>query len=520
MTVISTLCIENKCPNAFQVQRKTLSSIIGFRKNGLVDTRVWCLFCRQTEAFHNIIPKLLEKHPKKHFVLLHPDTKATCTSYSEIMTALHAYRALQPEITPANLKVVVRSTHVATGGCRCAQDFVNEHSLFNIAFNLEDGPNSRVWSKECARKTISEDRKVLYPKGVDTTGTIESIRHNMLAQLLEELSDLTICRIQQGRIYDALISNKASPGTLGAVVQFASGCLQKNGSFAAFNKEITRIIDILESGALFIGQEMSKDGQTMNRILVLPPCALDRVMNLKVKSLRLTNPVTKILKEFVFECNHPEQMQNMVRLIEAHIADPTSLCMDLQTANAHMDSINVLLEHIGIEAILKHHYSDTNAGIRIMDSCQGDFVAFQKVVEVKTLRFVGKLYNTGIKPMPLVDMLIGLVLASDVRVKANLLLNEFKDRRLRRQPCDDLILKLEDLIDGPIIDGIFKFVDPSTSVLVCPKDKRDVSLCVSQIDGKVVPNPKYIHDVTKVSYIDTRNVPNRDLLELIFNNNF
>lgn len=345
VTVISTLCIENKCPNAFQVQRKTLSSIIAFRKDGVVDTRVWCLFCRQTEAFHNIIPKLLEKHPKKHFVLLHPETKAKCTTYAKIMTALHAYRALQPEITPANLKVVVRSTHVAAGGCRCATDFVNEHSLFNIAFNLEDGPNSRVWSKECARKTISEDRKALYPKGVDTTGTIESIRQNMLAQLLVELSDLTISRIQQGRIYDALISNKASPDTLGAVVQFATGCRQKNGSSAAFNKEITRIIDILESGALFIGQEMSKDGQTMNRILVLSPCALDRVMDLKVKSLRLTNPVTKILNEFVFKCDQPEQMQKMVRLLEAHIDDPTSLRMDSRTANAHMDSKILCCSH-------------------------------------------------------------------------------------------------------------------------------------------------------------------------------
>ena len=39
---------------------------------------------------------------------------------------------------------------------------------------------------------------------------------------------------------------------------------------------------------------------------------------------------------------------------------------------------------------------------------------------------------------------------------------------------------------------------------------------MSHIDGKVVES-EYIYDITKASYIDTRNVPNRDLLALIFN---
>lgn len=43
VTVVSTYCIKNNCPNACNVQLKTLSNIIGFRKDGNVNTRV-CVY--------------------------------------------------------------------------------------------------------------------------------------------------------------------------------------------------------------------------------------------------------------------------------------------------------------------------------------------------------------------------------------------------------------------------------------------------------------------------------------------
>lgn len=67
VTVVSLHCIKNKCPNANNVQIKILGDIIRIKKNGSVRVRVWCDFCKRTEAFANIIPKILEKHPNKHF---------------------------------------------------------------------------------------------------------------------------------------------------------------------------------------------------------------------------------------------------------------------------------------------------------------------------------------------------------------------------------------------------------------------------------------------------------------------
>lgn len=516
VTVISTHCVEKGCPNVGKIIQKRLNNIIAFRADGTVHTRVWCDYCKQSELFDDIIPRLLEKHPKKHFVLLHPVTKAECTDYTDIMAALHAYGSLQ-STKPTHFKVFAKSTHVmeGEGGCACSE-FVKEYALHSIAFHGPDGPAARVWSKQCAEKTISKDKKVLYPKGHHTVGNIESTRQNMLAQM-KELNDLSICidNIQQCRVYDVLI--RKTSDTLGAAVQLASGRRSTNNGSANLQKTMNQLINVLESRALFIGQEMSRDGEKLLRILVLPPSALQRVRDITAKYLYFNGRIVEKFKEFVFDCDQPDQMQKMAQLIEAHIANPTSLRMDLRSANAHTDSFNTFLEHVGVEAILQNHYEDKSAGIRIFDDCQGDFVAFQKVHEIKTLRLQGNLYRTSIKPMDGVDNLICLVLADGVRVKAKLLFDTLQDRRLQMLPCDDLILDLNNFLNGHIIDGVFKFVDPVKSVRTCPKDKPLVSFSMSHIDGKVVHNPIFMHDMTKASYIDTRNVPNRELLALIFN---
>ena len=395
VTVVSTLCIKNKCPNANNVQIKILGDIIRIKKNGSVPSRVWCNFCKHYELFDDIISKIFEKHPDKHFMLLHPITKAHCTNDADIMTALYAYKALQPKTNPTQLKVFAKSTHVTEGGCTCTE-FIKEYRIDHIAFNFSDGPTTRVWNKECAKSTISANAKAIRPKGQHTVGNIESTRQTMLAQI-EQLAALSIDNIQQYRVYDVLI-RKASD-TLGAVVQLASGIRGKNGGSANLGKTTAKVIKVLESNALFIGQEMSRDGKFL-RILVLPPSTLPLFKDIKSKYLYFNSPIVKKFKEFVFECKQPEQMHKMAELIEAHIADPASLRMNIRTANAHIDSFNIFLEHIGIEAILKNHYSDKTAGISILDSCQGDFLAFRKLNEVKTLRLICNLYNTNIKPMP------------------------------------------------------------------------------------------------------------------------
>ena len=476
--VVSTYCINNNCPNANNVQHKKLADIIIFNKDGSVNTRVWCDFCKLTEAFSYIIAKIFEKHPNKHFTLLHPDT--------------------------------------IEGGCKCTE-FIKEYRLDHIALNLEDGPSTRVWSKECAKSIKGANAKAMRPKGQNFCHNMESTRQTMLGQI-EQLTSLSIVidNIQQYRVYDILI-RKASD-TLGAAVQLASGIRGKNGGSASLGKMTAKVTKVLESSGLFIGQEMSRKGELL-RVLVLPPSTLSRFKDIKAKKLYFNSPIVEKFNEFVFECKHPEQMQmqKMARLIEAHIADPTSLSMDIRTANAHMDNFQHFLEHIGIDAILKHHYGKEDANIRIVDDCQGDFVAFQELVEVKTLHLKRKLYRTSIKPMPGVDKLIFLVLADSVRAKTRLLFNALKGRRQQRLPCDDLISELENFVDGHIVKGIFKFVDPAISIRACPKDKEHIGISMSQVDGKVVKS-EYIYDYTKASYIDTTNVPSRDLLQLIFKN--
>lgn len=321
VTVISTHCIENGCPNVGKIIQKRLNNIIAFRADGTVHTRVWCDFCKQSELFDDIIPRLLEKHPKKHFVLLHPVTKAECTNYTDIMAALHVYGSLQ-STKPTHFKVFAKSTHVmeGEGGCACLE-FVKEYALHSIAFHGPDGPDARVWNKQCAEKTISKDKKVMYPKGQNTVGDVESTRQNMLAQLIGP--SMQIDNIQQCSMYNVLIRKKSD--TLGAAVQLASGRRSKNNGPANLNKTAAQLKNVLEANALFIGQEMSRDGEQLLRILVLPPAALSRVKDITAKYMYFGDNIVEKFKEFVFDCNQPDQMQKMAQLIEAHIADPTSL---------------------------------------------------------------------------------------------------------------------------------------------------------------------------------------------------
>jgi len=508
VTVVSTHCIKNKCPNAGEVQCKILDNLIRARDG--VFNNVWCDFCKLTKLFSDIISKIFEPHPKKHFVLLHPETKADCTTESEIMTALHAYRTLQPTTIPTKFKVSARSTHIAEGGCKCTE-FVKEYLLGNIIVNFDE-PNTRVWSETCALSSRSADKKAIYPKGQNVCHSIESTRQDMLTQIVQ-ISELSIVvdNIQQSRVYDILIRKESD--TLGAAVQLASGRLQRNGLPANLGKTTAQIINILESNSLFIGQEISRDGQTMTRVIVLPPSALQRVREMHQKCFTWSGKIVKMFEEFVFECGQPEQMQKMAQLVDSHIADKASLRMDMKTANAHIDSFHTFLGHVGIEAMLKHHYS---TGVRIIDDCQGDFLAFNEVSEVKTLHWKCNAYSTCIKPMGDVDYLLCLVLANDVREKARFFFDALQDRRRLHQPCDDLILELDNFVDGAVIDGVFKFVDPTTSIQACPEDQKNIHFQMTQIDGKVVKS-KYIYDMTKASYIDTRGVIGRDILALIFN---
>lgn len=115
-----------------------------------------------------------------------------------------------------------------------------------------------------------------------------------------------------------------------------------------------------------------------------------------------------------------------------------------------------------------------------------------------------------------VDYLLCLVLANDVREKARFFFDALQDRRHRHQPCDDLIMELDNFVDGAVIDGVFKFMDPTTSIQACPENQKNIHFQMTQVDGKVVPS-KYIYDINKASYIDTRGVIGRDILALIFN---
>lgn len=509
VTVVSLYCIKNKCANAGQVQYKILDNLIRARDDGVFNN-VWCDFCKLTKLFSDIISKIFEPHPKKHFVLLHPDTKTDCTTESEIMTALHAYKVNQPTITPTKFKVSARSTHIEESGCKCTK-FVKEYFLGNIIINREDGPISRVWSETCALSSRSADKKAIYPKGQNVCHSIESTRQDMLTRIVQlASSSIVIDNIQQSRVYDILIRKESD--TLGAAVQLSSGRLQMNGS-ANLGKTTVQIINILESNALFIGQEISRDGQTMTRVIVLPPSALPRMREMSQKCFTLSSKIVKMFEEFVFECGQPEQVQKMAQLIDSHIADKASLRMDMKTANAHIDSFHTFLGHVGIEAMLKHHYS---TGVRIIDDCQGDFLTFNTVSEVKTLHWKCNAYSTCIKPMGDVDYLLCLVLANDVREKARFFFDALQDRRRRHQPCDDLIMELDNFVDGAVIDGVFKFMDPTTSIQACPENQKNIHFQMTQVDGKVVPS-KYIYDINKASYIDTRGVIGRDILALIFN---
>lgn len=150
-------------------------------------------------------------------------------------------------------------------------------------------------------------------------------------------------------------------------------------------------------------------------------------------------------------------------------------------------------------------------------SSQGDFLAFNKVSEVKTLHWKCNAYSTCIKTMVDVDYLLCLVLNDGVREKARFFFDALRDRRKRHQPCGDIILELEDFTRrGCIIDGVFKFVDPTTSIQACPEDQKNIHFQMTQVGGKVVPS-KYIYDINKASYIDTRSILSRDILQLIFN---
>lgn len=514
VSVISTYCIENGCPNAHQIQHKMLRHIIRFSPKGAVGARVWCDFCKLTLILNGIVPKILEPHPKKHFAILHPVTNAACHNESDITEALRSYRAIIPNSVPTHhMKVSVKSTHIHEE-CKCSEEHVKEYMLHNIAFNFDDGPSVRVWGKSCAKSIIGAKLKEIQPKGQDANHCKESSRQAMLTQI-KELSEFSFSRIQQGRVYDMLISEASD--TAGIVVQHASSCRGKDSKPASLGKTLTQIVDVLESGGLFIGQEMAKDGERMLRIIVLPPSALPLVRDIALKNPRFSRKIVETFKEFVFECEQPNHMKKMAQLIERHVADPASARMNLQTADSHVDNFTTFLEHVGIEAILRHNRDDTSAGIRTVDHCQGDFLAFQKLVEVKTLRRRWNKYGATIKAMPKVDIFIGIVLADNVRETTRTLFDALKDRRKRRQPCDDIILDLDNFLDGHVIDGIFKFVDPATSIRSCPGDKRDMGFSVSQIDGKI--ESKYIHDYTKASYIDTTNVPNRGILDLILDKN-
>ena len=55
------------------------------------------------------------------------------------------------------------------------------------------------------------------------------------------------------------------------------------------------------------------------------PAALSRVKDITAKYMYFGDNIVEKFKEFVFDCNQPDQMQKMAQLIDAHIADPTSL---------------------------------------------------------------------------------------------------------------------------------------------------------------------------------------------------
>lgn len=480
---------------------------------------------------------LYTPHPDFYAVLLHPvlrnldESHVRCTDAETIASAVCAAQEAQPCTNLCDLKFRFGSSHA----CTACPTYASKPVRFQDAVvSLRGTINRVIQEPSCRRQTISANAKKTNPRGVNTTHHKEKMNEELFCDLMGTKLFEWI-KVRQFRVFDLLVQARLpihdEHSDRGLALQLASA-VRRPGDFGSnLHKTKYEIADVLVMGAVFVAMDMSQDGRTIKRVLLIPPndqTAYDAVCNLSVKHVNFTGATLVELGRYIYNASLPEDVSKMHRILDQALMDIDNLFLTKNVADILINSQTTFIEHVEIETILMGR-TDVDT-VEYIDNVQGDILftrnSIRRLVEFKTTRVIENQDECYIKHMNGVDILAALVLGSTCRgeidtIHAELVaaLNELKasgDTVQFHTWMAAFVKKFNAMCARQVITGVYIIRDPFvsvTSVTLEADSKTKISLRVSVKGDKVVG--KHLLKPENATYVDTSNMTHAELFNAI-----
>ena len=479
---------------------------------------------------------LYTSHPDFYAVLLHPvlrnsdGSHVRCIDAEIIASAVRAAQEAQPSIILPHLKFQFGSSHV----CTACPAYASKPVRFQDVVLTPIGRlNTVVQEPSCRRETVSANAKKIRPKGIATTHRKEKVNEGLFCELVDsELFEFI--KVQQHRVFDLIVQarppqQQALVGR-GLALQLASAVRRPGDVGSNFAKTKFEVADVLIMGAMFVALDISQDGTTIKRVLMIPPndlTALMHVFNLSIEHLYFTGATFVELADYIYNASLPQDVLRMRGVLQEALADNNNLFLTKAEADTLISSQFTFLEHVGIETILLGRTAAD--AVEYVDSVQGDILFIRnfihQLVEFKTTHEHSKQDECSIKCMENVDILAALVIDDTTRndvytlhaelVSAMDHLKESGDTVHFRAVMKELMFKFRILCSIQCIDGIYIIRDPFVSVTQPKVDAevQKINLNLSVKNGKVVG--WHLLKPENATYVDTSNMTHTELFNAI-----
>lgn len=473
---------------------------------------------------------LYTSHPDFYAVLLHPvlrnpdGSHVRCTDAETIASAVRAAQEAQPGTNLCDLKSQFGSSHA----CTACPTYASEPVRFQDAVvSLRGTINRVIQEPSCRRHTISANAKKANPKGVSINQNKEKLHEGFFCDLMGP--GFEWIKVQQTRVFDLLIKQPPLHDERGLALQLASAVRRPGDFGSTLHKTKYEIADVLVMGALFVALDISQDGTTIKRVLLIPPnnqSAYDDVCNLSVEHINFTGASRIELDSYIYNASLPEDVSKMRGIMQQALADTDNLFLTKIEADTLISSPYVFIEHSGVETILMGRTAaDT---VEYIDNVQGDILFtrdfIRQLVEFKTTCVIENRDECWIKRMDGVDILAALVLRDTARGEINTLHAEMVAVLHHLKTSGDTVQfhtamaafmkKFNAMCARQVITGIYIIRDPFSSVTQLEADSENrISLRLSVKNGKVVG--KHLLKPENATYVDTSNMTHTELFNAI-----
>ena len=168
-------------------------------------------------------------------------------------------------------------------------------------------------------------------------------------------------KVQQNRVFDLLVrarppqQERPGRGVRGLALQMASAIRSKRDLGGNLNKTKYAVADVLVMGAVFVALDMSRDGATIKRVLMVPPndlTALMRVCNMNLTYISFAGTTRIDLDSYIYNASLPDDVSKMRGILHEALACQENLFVTKNDADTLIGNRDVFIEHVGVETIL------------------------------------------------------------------------------------------------------------------------------------------------------------------------